>query len=156
MSLAKISYIKPNLTHIPQMQRLIAKDVQEGILLPRSDDEIATNIRSYILAMDNKRIVGYVALHIHSTTLAEVRSLIVDEGYRGQGIGTTLVKKALDEGRVLAVKKVLALTYTKEFFQKLGFKEIDKSEIPEHKIWQDCIKCKHFPVCNEVAMMIEL
>ncbi len=152
----KISYIKPNLTHIPQMQELVRKDVQNGIILPRSDDEIATNIRSYILAVAGDRIVGYVALHIHSVTLAEVRSLIVDEAYRGYGIGSKLVQKALDEGRALAVKKVLALTYTKEFFQRLGFEEIDKSEIPEHKIWQDCIKCKHFPVCNEVAMMIEL
>ena len=64
--------------------------------------------------------------------------------------------RALEEGEDLAVKEVLALTYNKEFFERLGFFEIQKSEIPEHKIWQDCIKCKHFPVCNEVAMMYRL
>jgi len=48
---------------------------------------------------------------------------------------------------------VLSLTYSKEFFERLGFEEIEKEKIPEHKIWQDCIKCIHFPVCNEVAMM---
>jgi len=40
---------------------------------------VATNIRSYVLAKDNGKLVGYTALHIHSKRLAEIRSLIVDE-----------------------------------------------------------------------------
>ena len=35
-------------------------------------------------------------------------------------------------------------------------KEINKEVIPEHKIWADCIKCIHFPVCNEVALVYKL
>ena len=41
-------------------------------------------------------------------------------------------------------------------FEKLGFNEIDKETIPEHKIWADCVKCKHFPVCNEIALTISI
>ncbi len=152
----QISYRKPKLTDIPQMQAIVAKDVESGVILPRSDDEIATNIRSYIVAKQGDLIVGYVALHIHSMKLAEIRSLIVEEKLRGRGVGKELVKLALQEGKELAVKEVLALTYSKEFFERLGFVEIQKSDIPEHKIWQDCIKCKHFPICNEVAMMYYL
>jgi amino-acid N-acetyltransferase len=138
------------------MQKVVEKEVESGIILPRSDDEIATNIRSYIVAKQDGAIVGYVALHIHSMKLAEVRSLIVKEELRGHGVGKELVQRALKEGKELAVKEVLALTYNKEFFERLGFIEIQKSDIPEHKIWQDCIKCKHFPICNEVAMMYYL
>ena len=25
-----------------------------------------------------------------------------------------------------------------------------------HKIWADCIKCIHFPVCNEIALVYKL
>jgi len=32
------------------MQEMVQEAVREGIILPRSDDEIATNIRSYIVA----------------------------------------------------------------------------------------------------------
>ena len=135
------------------MQKLVEPYVKDGIILPRSDDEVATNIRSYTIAVLDHKIVGYVALHIHSIRLAEIRSLVVDESMQGQGIGKELVKMAIKEGERLAVKEVLALTYNKEFFEKLGFDEIPKEQIPEHKIWQDCIKCKHFPICNEVAMM---
>ena len=148
-----VIYKKPILSDIAQMQKLVEPYVKDGIILPRSDDEVATNIRSYTIAVLDHKIVGYVALHIHSIRLAEIRSLVVDKSMQGQGIGKELVKMAIKEGERLAVKEVLALTYNKEFFEKLGFDEIPKEQIPEHKIWQDCIKCKHFPICNEVAMM---
>ncbi len=148
-----IIYVKPKLYDIDDMQRVVKKAVEEGIILPRSDDEIATNIRSYIVAKYEKKIVGFTALHIHTKTLAEIRSLIVDENYRGLGIGKDLVKKAIEEGRDLGVKEILSLTYNKDFFEKLGFMEIKKEKIPEHKIWADCIKCKHFPICNEISMI---
>jgi len=151
--LEKIYLTKPKLTDIPSMQSIVQEYVKNGIILPRSDDEIATNIRSYTLALVDGELAGYVALHIHSQTLAEIRSLIVQDRFRGLGIGKELVRRALEEARELGVKEVLSLTYSKEFFQKLGFEEIEKEKIPEHKIWQDCIKCIHFPVCNEVAMM---
>ncbi len=138
------------------MLELVKEDVEKGVILPRSSDEMATNIRSYIVAKEDGEIVGYTALHIHSMDLAEIRSLIVRKDKRGEGIGKELVKKALDEGKSLGVKDVLALTYSKDFFERLGFNEIEKNQIPEHKIWQDCIKCKHFPICNEVAMMKEV
>ena len=149
-------YRKPKLTDIPAMQHIVSDAVKKGIILPRSDDEIATNIRSYIVAQVGSEIVGYVALHIHSIRLAEIRSLIVNEKFRGRGIGKELVRRALKEGKELAVCEVLSLTYEKEFFAKLGFQEIAKEDIPEHKIWRDCIKCMHFPVCNEIAMMKKL
>jgi amino-acid N-acetyltransferase len=64
-----------------------------------------------------------------------------------------LVENACEEGRRLGLKEVLALTYQQRFFECLGFVEIPKESIPEHKIWADCIKCKHFPVCNEVSLI---
>ena len=149
----EIKYIKPKLYDIDEMQQVVKKPVEEGIILPRSDDEIATNIRSYIVAKIENKVVGFTALHIHTKTLAEIRSLVVDEKFRGLGIGKNLVLKALEEGKYLGVKEVLSLTYNKEFFEKLGFIEIEKDKIPEHKIWADCIKCKHFPICNEISMI---
>jgi len=152
-----VIYEKPLLTDIPEMQSIVRKEVEEGIILPRSDDELATHIRSYIVAKDKSgAIVGYVALHIHSMRLGEIRSLIVKEGFRHLRIGTRLVEKAVDEGKRLGLKEVLALTYMGTFFERLGFEEIPKESIPEHKIWADCIKCKHFPVCNEISLIKKL
>ncbi len=153
-----VIFSKPLLTDIPQMQEIVKKEVEEGIILPRSDDELATNIRSYTVAIDEEsgEIIGYVALHIHSMRLAEIRSLIVKEGHRHRKIGSMLVEKAVEEGRRLKVAEVLALTYMGNFFERLGFTEIPKESIPEHKIWADCIKCKYFPVCNEISLIKRL
>ena len=152
-----IELVKAKLSDIPAMQVLVASEVKDGIILNRSDDEVATNIRSYVLAKEDEKLVGYTALHIHSKRLAEVRSLIVGTAYRGQKIGQKMVEFTLAEAKDLGVEEdVLVLTYLPQFFLKLNFKEINKEVIPEHKIWADCIKCIHFPVCNEVALVYKL
>jgi amino-acid N-acetyltransferase len=152
-----IELVKAKLSDIPDMQALVTAEVKEGIILNRTEDEVATNIRSYVLAKDDGKLVGYTALHIHSRRLAEIRSLIVDESYRGQNVGKRMVKFTLEEAKALGVEEdVLVLTYLPQFFEKLNFNEINKEVIPEHKIWADCIKCIHFPVCNEVALIYKL
>jgi len=89
--------------------------------------------------------------------LAEIRSLIVDTNYRGQNIGKDIVNFAISEAKELGVsEEVLVLTYLADFFKKIGFIEIPKESIPEHKIWADCIKCIHFPVCNEISLVYRL
>ncbi len=152
----KIEYIKAKLSDIPAMQKLVQPEVDSGVILVRSEEEIATNIRSYFLAFLDKELLGFTALHIHTSYLGEIRSLIVKESVRGQRIGENLVSKVLEEGKVLGLKRVLSLTYEKIFFERLGFVEIPKESLPEHKIWADCIKCKHFPICNEVSLIKNL
>ena len=151
-----IVYEKPILKDIEQMQYLVKPEVQSGVILPRSDDEIAQNIRSYVVARIEEKIVGFCALHIFSKQLAEIRSIIIDKNYRGKGIGKNLVNYLINEGSKLGVESIFALTYEREFFQKIGFNEIEKDKLPEQKIWADCIKCKHFPVCNEIAFIKQI
>ncbi len=154
--MAEITYQKPGLDAIAQMQSLVMPEVHSGKILFRSDDEIATNIRSYTLALQEEKVVGFVALHIHTATLAEVRSLIVDASLRGYGIGSRLVHHCIKEAKTLGVTQLFTLTYEQRFFEKLGFVEIPKESLPEHKIWADCVKCKHFPICDEVALIYDL
>ncbi len=151
-----ILYVKPTLVDIGEMQKLVKPEVDEGIILPRDDDEIATNIRAYVVAKINNKIIGFCALHIFSKKLAEIRSLVVDKSYRRNKVGQNMILFLIKEGQKLYVDSVFTLTYQKGFFEKLGFSMIDKSELPEQKIWADCIKCKHFPVCNEIAFIKQI
>ena len=152
-----VRLVKAKLSDIPAMQELVIQEVKDGIILERSEDEVATNIRSYVLAKDGEKVIGYGALHIHAMRLAELRSLIVDSNYRGENIGKDIVNFVLSEARDFGVsEEVLVLTYLPEFFKKMGFVEIPKESIPEHKIWADCIKCIHFPICNEISLVYKL
>ncbi len=151
-----MNYIKPTLKHISLMQELVRPEVDGGIILYRSDDEVATNIRSYIVAMEDDEVFGFGALHFHAPKLAEVRSLVVSKKARGKGIGRSIVSRIIDEAIEYGVKELFTLTYQQIFFEKLGFKVIGKEQLPSHKIWADCIKCKHFPVCDEIALIKHL
>jgi len=152
-----VKLVKATLSDIPNMQEMVLSEVKDGVILERNSDEVATNIRSYVLAKIENKLVGYVALHIHSSRLAEIRSLIVLHNYRGRNIGKKIVEFALEEAKKLNVsEEVLVLTYLPQFFIKMNFVEISKESIPDHKIWADCIKCIHFPICNEVSLVYKL
>lgn len=138
------------------IHQLLLKYAGDGLVLPRSLSDIYEYIRNFYVYEDQDgHVVGAVCLQISWEDLAEVRSLAVAEAASGRGIGRELVEQCLDEARALGLKKVFALTYKVSFFNKLGFLEIEKSELP-HKIWGDCIKCAKFPECDETAMMIKL
>jgi len=144
---------KPTLKDIPAIQNILKPFIEDNIILQRDNDEIASNIRSYISIYKDNILVGIGALHIYSQTLAEIRSLAILEQYQKQGLGKQIVIALEQEAKTLGISQLLTLTYQKEFFEKLGFIEIPKEEVPDHKVWSDCIKCKHFPNCNEISLI---
>ncbi|MFC3867972.1 N-acetyltransferase [Helicobacter equorum] len=147
---------KPTIKDIPQMRALVSDEVRRGVILERSEDEMANAIRSYHIVRDNGDIVGFCALYVYSSTLGELRSLIVKENHRNKGIASALIESIKQEARDLGLQEVLVLTYKEKLFQKLGFVIIDKKLLPNHKIWADCIKCKHFPICDEIALIAKV
>ena len=151
-----IELYKPTVLDIEKMQELVAEDVRNGNILDRNANEMATTIRSYTVARYKDQIVGFVALHVHTTTLSEIRSLIVKKEFRGKGIGKKLIQSSIKEANDLKLKQILVLTYQKKLFESFGFIEIQKESIPETKIWADCIKCKHFPICDEISLILDI
>jgi len=128
---------------------------KEDRMLPRSLNELYENIRDFFVYEEAGKILGCCALHIAWESLAEVKSLAVDESKQKKGIGSMLVKQAMEDAKKLKVKKVFALTYVPIFFEKLGFKRIEHAELP-HKIWSECIKCVKFPDCAENALALDI
>ncbi len=152
----EIKFLKPNVSHILAMQEVVKAEVENGNILLRTEDEMANTIRSYTIVEVDNVLAGFVSLHIHSARLAEVRSLVVSKNFRGLKLGQKLVQTCIDEGKEYSLEQILSLTYEKGFFESLGFRVIEKENIPEHKIWADCIRCKHFPICDEIAMVFDL
>lgn len=146
---------KARISDVEEMQALINSFAERGELLPRSLSQLYESIRDFFVLVKDGHIVGTCALHIAWSDLAEIRSLTVDPEIQGQGFGRQLVEACLNEARELGICRVFALTYKPEFFYKLGFRNIDKSELP-HKVWSDCINCPKFPNCGEVAVATDL
>lgn len=147
---------KARMKDVKAIQKLIAEYARKGDMLPRSLSEIYENLRDYFVYVQNgEEVIGSAAIHIMWEDLAEVRSLAVRDGNMGRGVGTQLVEACISEAIVLGISRVFALTYKPEFFTKLGFVQVDKSELPQ-KIWTDCLKCSKFPDCDEVALVSDL
>ncbi|MDH7480382.1 MAG: N-acetyltransferase [Armatimonadota bacterium] len=146
---------KAKIGDVPEMQRLINFFAEQGDLLPRSLNQLYENIRDFFVLEEDGQVMGTCALHVNWEDLAEVKSLTVDKKVQGKGFGKELVQACLNEARELGISRVFALTFRPEFFIKLGFRLIDKSELP-HKVWNECINCVKFPNCGEVAVIYEL
>jgi amino-acid N-acetyltransferase len=148
---------KAKITDVREIQKLIERPAKKGEMLPRSLSELYDNLRDYVVFVEEGReeIIGACAMHICWEDLAEIRSLIVQEEYRGRSLGSQLIEACLSEAISLGIYRIFALTYKVDFFRKHRFKVVDKATLP-HKIWADCIKCVKFPECDEVAVLLEV
>jgi len=146
---------KASLKDVKAIHALVNACAGKGEMLPRSLAELYDNLRDYFVFVEAGAVLGTGALHLCWEDLAEVRSVCVEESVRSRGIGRQIVETCLDEARRFEVGRVFVLTYQDAFFNRFGFVPVDKKELPQ-KIWTDCIKCAKFPMCDEVAMVMEL
>lgn len=146
---------KALLTDIPVLLELINAYAGQGIMLPRTEFEMAENIRDFLVAFDGGHLVGCGALHFYTATSGEVRSLAVDPAVKTKGIGRALVEALEAEAREQDLHSVFAFTYVAGFFAKLGFDEVDRGELPL-KAWKDCLRCPKFQACDEIAVLKRL
>lgn len=123
-----------------------------GNLLPRSRAEVADNIEWFRVAESGGSVVGCGALEIFTAELAEIRSLVVAEEFKGTGTGRLLVERLIDDARSRGHRRLMALTYSPGFFHRLGFETVDKELFPE-KVWGICVSCYKFQRCDEIAVL---
>jgi amino-acid N-acetyltransferase len=148
---------KARIGDVREIQKMLASHAQQGELLPRSLSELFDNLRDIFVYVEDSQpqIMGTCSMHICWEDLAEIRSLVVREPFRRQGIGRRLVEACVSEAVTLGLYRIFVLTYQAQFFERLGFHQVDKATLP-HKIWADCIKCVKFPECDETALVLEL
>lgn len=149
---------KAKIRDVKTIHKMINTSSGKGEMLPRSLMDIYGSLRDFFVYYDEgqQEIIGICAMNIIWENLAEIRSLYVDDSYRKQGIGRMLVEACISEAITVELFRIFTLTYKKEFFERVGFHEVDRSTLSE-KIWSDCFRCSKYPdYCDEVAMIIEL
>ena len=143
---------KAHISDVKDIQKLVNEFAKKEQMIPRSVNELYENVRDFIVAEENHKIVGVCALHVLWDDLAEIRSLAVKSEFQKKGVGSKMVRSCMKEARELGIKRVFVLTYQPEFFRRLTFIDTDKSSLPQ-KIWGDCIRCPKFPECDEHALI---
>jgi len=145
---------KAKVADVPKIYELLRDFAEKGLMLPRSLSELYDVIRAFHVVSPENRdhiVAGACALHVCWADLGEIRSLSVAPEFQGANLGRRLVTSCMDEATELGLKRIFVLTYIPDYFKRLDFKSIEKSELPQ-KIWADCFKCVKFPECGEVAL----
>jgi amino-acid N-acetyltransferase len=137
---------------IPALFALVDAYARRGLLLPRSEEEIAATLSDWIVAEAEGRMVGCGSLVWMSPTLVEIRSLAVAEDYQGNGAGGAIVQALVRRARAAGARVVFALTRAVPFFERLGFAVTERERFPE-KVWRDCVRCPLRERCDEVAVV---
>lgn len=132
---------------------IIQPYADDGVLLPRDRAELCENVRDFVVAEENGRVIGCGALHLYGTHLAEIRSIAVSPQSKGRGVGRLLVEALMEESRRHAVTCVCLFTRTPGFFAHLGFEIAQRQDLPD-KIYKDCVHCPKLIACDEIAMTI--
>jgi amino-acid N-acetyltransferase len=137
---------------IPALGKIINDCAEYGLMLHRSLSYLYEHVRDFHVEEEQGQVVGVCGLNIVWANLAEVYSLAVAPSFRGRGLGRRLVLSCVDEGEELGIRKLMTLTYEKNFFAKLGFEVIDRQQLPL-KVWSECIRCAKNQACDEIAMI---
>ena len=143
---------KAKISDAPQIHKLANHFAQKGVMLPRALSEIYENIRDFFVIRDGEKVVACASLHVYWSDLAELRGVAVAEEYQNRRLGAKIIEACINEARELGIPQAFCLTYRASFFERQGFKRVDKSELPR-KIWSECYRCPKFPDCDEVAMI---
>jgi amino-acid N-acetyltransferase len=102
------------------------------VLLERAGlppDGLSDHLATTLVARDASSIVGSAALELYGDA-ALLRSVAVDETWRGRGVGQQLTRAALDLARRHGVDTVYLLTETaSDFFPRFGFQLIARADV---------------------------
>jgi len=118
---AEITVRQAHARDLDQLHDFLIPFVNNNKLLPRTFDELNLLVHSGFIALHDTKIIGFSALEIYSPKLAEIRSLAVQDEYRGRGIGRMLVQACVELARDKNILEVMAVTSSEDFFQTCGF-----------------------------------
>ena len=142
-------------SHARRIHTLIAANLVEGHLLPRTLEELTGHAERFVIAVRGRKIVGCAELAPLSPTVAEVRSLAVDVSARSVGVGTRLVDELRARARREGYDRLCAFTHAPAYFIPMGFSIVPHLWIAE-KVFTDCVKCPLFQRCGQFAMVVPL
>ena len=136
----------------PHIHALIVRYQQAGHLLPRSLGDITTHAHRFAVVLQNGVLLACGELAPLSRSVAEVRSLVVDESARGLGVGRLLIGELRRRARGGHYRTLCAFTHDPRFFVRLGFSIVPHFWLPE-KVSADCWSCALFQKCGQYAMV---
>ena len=117
------------------VERAAPEDLPEILDLLRANglppDGLEEHLPCTLVARKAGRVVGSAAVELYGS-YALLRSVAVDEGHRGGGLGQYLTRMVLRLARERGAFEAFLLTETADgFFPRFGFEPVERPAVPE-------------------------
>jgi amino-acid N-acetyltransferase len=126
----------PDIRHI---RRIVDTYALQRVLLSKETVTLYEDVQEFFVAESDGNVIGCGALHVLWEDLGEVRTIAVDETFRGQGVGRAILEAIMDRAHTLGLKRLFCLTFEVDFFGKYGFVEINGAAV-EPEVYQQLLK----------------
>ena len=114
---------------IPRIARLLLQSAPETI--PVEPDALREQWRSFhVVRAPGFGVVATAAVFPIEDGRCELRSVAVDDAWRGHGLGARLVRRAMVRA-LRAGRQLVCVTLKPEFFERLGFFEVPLDTLPD-------------------------
>jgi amino-acid N-acetyltransferase len=124
---------------VRSIRRLVDTYADDRRLLSKATVTLFEDVQEFFVADRGGRVVGCGALHVLWEDLAEVRTVAVDPGLRGMGVGHLVLARLLDQAREVGVERVFCLTFETAFFGRHGFIEIEGAPVA-HEVFEQLLQ----------------
>ena len=108
-------------------------------LLSKETVMLYESVQEFFVAEKDNEIIGCGALHVLWEDLGEVRTVAVNEAFRGQKIGHQILIQIIERAKSLELKRLFCLTFETEFFGKHGFTQIQGAPV-EADVYQQLLR----------------
>lgn len=84
----------------------------------------------FVVREDDGRVIAVAGLELHGED-GLLRSVAVDDDYRGQGLAASLIEAVLERAARVGLRSVYLLTTTsRDYFTRRGFSDCDRDKAP--------------------------
>jgi amino-acid N-acetyltransferase len=119
---------------IGDVLRLMQPLVEEGILIKRTDKDLLAKHGDFVVYSIDDVVHACGALHDHGEGQAEIAAIATNPVYKHLSMGRKIVSYLVEKAVKLGMTRVFALTTrTVDWFEQLGFVEVDLDSLPARK-----------------------
>ncbi len=119
---------------VPDVHRLMRPLIEGGLLVPRSEIDLADLHGDFVVFETDGMVHGCGALHRQGDDQAEIAGLAVDPQYDHLRIGQRIVAYLIDRARSAGIGRVFVLTtQASDWFEQIGFVPGNVSDVPDQK-----------------------
>jgi len=124
---------------VSAIRELVGHYTSDGRLLAKAPVTLYEDVQEFVVAESDGQVVGCGALHVLWEDLGEIRTLAVEPGRVGVGIGGRILDELIARARRLGLARLFCLTFEVDFFASRGFAEIEGSPV-DHDVFEQLLQ----------------